>query len=145
VIVKLDNMVENYSVMKTGINHNNHESSIQGVTGDRKGERLLELSLPALVIGQKATGKSFQENTELVSISSEQARFLLKSPVKIGTLLKLSLKVPATPFLIYPLKLQISGRVSRVEINGHKKFIQRVTIRLERKFELQPVSSSPDN
>jgi len=131
--------------MKNALNYNHHESSIQGVTGDQKGERLLELSLPALVMGQKATGKRFQESTELLSISSEQARFLLKAPIKIGALLKLSLKVPATPFLIYPLKLQVSGRVSRVEIDGHKKFVQLVTIRLERRFKLQAVSGSQDS
>lgn len=145
MIVKVETMSENAGVMKTGINQNYNKSSIQGVTGDRRRERLLALSLPALVIGENALGKKIQEKTELVSISSEQASFLLKAPVKIGTPLKLCLNVPATPLLIHPLKVQLSGKVNRVKINGHKKFFQLVTIELNRKFQLQPANSSSGN
>lgn len=118
---------------------NINKSSIQGVTEERRGERLLELSLPALVMGQNASGRQFKETTELQEISAELARFPLKTPIKVGTELKLSLKIPATPLLVYPLYLELSGPVSQVEFNGQKNFLQMVTVELGKKFELRPV------
>lgn len=124
--------------MKTS--NNNNKSSIQGVTGERKGERLLELPLPALVSGESAEGRKFKENIELLVMSSDLARFKLKTPVGIGTVLRLSLNIPATPLLIHPLYLEVSGQVSRIEIDGQKDYFQLVTLELERKFQLQAVS-----
>lgn len=127
--------------MKNGLfEQNANKSSIQGVTGERRGERLLELSLPALVLGENASGRKFRETTELLSISAEVARFRLKNPVKIGTVLKLSLEIPATPLLIHPLHLEISGQVTRVEFNMEKTYQQLVTLELGKKFQLQPAS-----
>lgn len=128
--------------MKNIIDNNINKSSIQGVTEERKGERLLELSLPALVLGQNASGRQFMETTELQDISSERARFPLKTPIRIGTELKLSLKIPATPLLVYPLHLELSGQVSQIEFNGQKNFRQMVTVELGKKFELRPVVPS---
>ncbi len=127
--------------MKNGFfNQDINKSSIQGATGERRGERLLELSLPALVLGENASGRKFRETTELLSISSEVARFRLKNPVKIGTVLKLSLEIPATTLLIYPLHLEISGQVARLEFNMEKPYQQLVTLELGKKFQLQPAS-----
>ncbi|HAR36001.1 MAG TPA: hypothetical protein DCR87_03690 [Acidobacteria bacterium] len=128
--------------MKNGIlNKNMNKPSIQGVTEERKGERLLELSLPALVMGENASGRQFKETTELLAISSERARFQLKTPVRIGTVLKLSLNIPATTLLVHPLHLEISGQVSQIEFNGQKNFLQLVTVELGKKFQLQPAVS----
>ncbi len=125
--------------MKNGdFNQDLNKSSIQGVTGERRGERQLELSLPALVLGENASGRRFKETTELLSISAEKARFRLKNPVQIGTVLKLSLEIPATALLIHPLHLEISGQVARVEFNGQNTFQQLVTLELRKKFQLQP-------
>lgn len=124
-----------------GFDQNLNKSSIQGVTGERRGERQLELSLPALVLGENAAGRKFKETTELLSISSEMARFRLKNPVKIGTVLKLSLEIPATAMLIHPLHLEISGQVVRVEFNDQNAFRQLVTLELRKKFQLQPAGS----
>lgn len=125
--------------MKSGdLNPDNNKSSIQGVTRERRGERLLELSLPALVLGENAAGRKFKETIQLLSISSEKARFQLKTPVKIGTVLQLSLDIPATPLLIHPLHLEVSGEVSQIEFNGQKNFLQLVTLELKKKFQLQP-------
>lgn len=127
--------------MKNGhFNQDINKSSIQGATGERRGERLLELSLPALVLGQNASGRKFRETTELLSISSEVARFRLKNPVKIGTVLKLSLEIPATTLLIHPLHLEISGQVARLEFDMEKPYQQLVTLELGKKFQLQPAS-----
>ncbi len=125
--------------MKNGVfDQDINKSSIQGVTGERRGERQLELSLPALVLGENATGRKFRETTELLSISSEVARFRLKNQVKIGTVLKLSLDIPATPLLIHPLHLEISGQVARIEYNGEKAYQQLITLELGKKFQLHP-------
>lgn len=124
-----------------GFDQNLNKSSIQGVTGERRGERQLELSLPALVLGENAAGRKFKETTELLSISSEMARFCLKNPVKIGTVLKLSLEIPATAMLIHPLHLEISGQVVRVEFNDQNALRQLVTLELRKKFQLQPAGS----
>ncbi|MDI6697909.1 MAG: hypothetical protein QME85_03095 [Candidatus Saccharicenans sp.] len=124
-----------------GFDQNLNKSSIQGVTGERRGERQLELSLPALVLGENAGGRKFKETTELLSISSEIARFGLKNQVKIGTVLKLSLEIPATAMLIHPLHLEISGQVVRVEFNGQNTSRQLVTLELRKKFQLQPSRS----
>jgi len=123
----------------------NNRSSIQGVTEERKGERLLDLSLPALVIGENALGRKFREKTELAAISSEQATFRLKNLVKIGALLKVILEIPATPLLIHPLRLEISGQVSLVENNGNRKSRQLVTIELEKRFRLNPTGHTGSN
>lgn len=120
--------------------NNKHKTSIQSVTKERKGERLLELPLPALVSGESAEGRKFKENIELLVMSSDLARFKLKTPVGIGTVLRLSLNIPATPLLIHPLYLEVSGQVSRIEIDGQKDYFQLVTLELERKFQLQAVS-----
>lgn len=118
------------------------KSSIQDATGDRQGERLLELSLPALVLGKKISGRSFSEKTELIAINSKLVTFLLKTPVKIGSSLKLAINIPATALLIYPLKLELKGQVARLELDEKKKLVQLVTVELDHKFELRPQSYS---
>ncbi|MGB9765077.1 MAG: hypothetical protein ACPLZD_06980 [Candidatus Saccharicenans sp.] len=141
-------MFDNIDVMKGQLEQNkdkNYKPSIQGVTGDRKGERLLALSLPALVSGTNATGRKFKETTEIISISSKLACFRLKTPVSIGNSVKLILNIPATTFLLHPLRLEVSGIISRIEINGDKKFSQVVTIELDRRFQLGPLNPSTGN
>ncbi|MFA4925546.1 MAG: hypothetical protein WC524_02710 [Candidatus Aminicenantales bacterium] len=118
------------------------KSSIQDATGDRQGERLLELSLPALVLGKKISGRSFSEKTELIAINSKLVTFFLKTPVKIGSSLKLAINIPATALLIYPLKLELKGQVARLELEEKKNRVQLVTVELDHKFELRPQSYS---
>ncbi len=125
--------------------YKNNKTSIQGVTGERKGERLLDLSLPALVSGESASRKKFREATEIISISAEKALFRLKTPVQIGTSLRLSLKVPATTFLLHPLQIELSGQVSRIESNGQKNCLQLITLELDKKFQINPLVSSTGN
>lgn len=129
--------------MEEALNRRHQDkSSIQDATGDRQGERLLELSLPALVLGKKISGRSFSEKTELIAINSKLVTFLLKTPVKIGSSLKLAINIPATALLIYPLKLELKGQVARLELDEKKKLVQLVTVELDHKFELRPQSYS---
>ena len=129
--------------MEEALNRRHQDkSSIQDATGDRQGERLLELSLPALVLGKKISGRSFSEKTELIAINSKLVTFLLKTPVKIGSSLKLAINIPATALLIYPLKLELKGQVARLELDEKKNRVQLVTVELDHKFELRPQSYS---
>jgi len=122
--------------------NNRNKSSIQGVTRERKGERLLELPLPALVSGEDAHGRKFNEKIELLAISSDLAKFKLRAPVGIETSLKLQLNIPATPLLFHPLYLEVSGHVSRIEIENHKYRHQVISLELERKFQLRTVNQA---
>jgi len=117
--------------------------SIQGVTGDRKGEHLLQLSLPALVKGQDARGKTFEEYSEIEGISAEQVVFSLKTPVQIGSRLQIVLTIPATVMLVHALKLELRGKVSRAEMKqlGRKK-LYHLVVEPDQKFQLQPISSN---
>ena len=119
-----------------------NKSFIQDATGDWQGERLVELSLPALVQGNKVSGQSFNEKTELITINSKIVTFFLKAPVGIGCPLKVAINIPATPLLIYPLKLDLKGQVARVELSREKKRGQLVTVELDHNFQLQPQTDS---
>ncbi|MGB9836223.1 MAG: hypothetical protein ACPLRX_05740 [Candidatus Saccharicenans sp.] len=117
----------------------NHNPSIQGVTGDRKRERLLELSLPALVKGTNAYGKKFEELTEIKSISAEQAHLLLKTPVQVGSQVNLTVDIPTTVMLGKPIRLELSGQVAKVEMKkaGRKTF-QQVVLELKPEYRIEP-------
>lgn len=120
-----------------------NKPSIQGVTGDRKRERIFELSLPALVKGKNAFGKSFEEKAEIKSISAQEAHLFLRTPVQIGNELKLTLNIPATFMLVHPIKMELFGQVSRVEMRklGRNK-LQLVIIDLESRYHIWP--ETPD-
>ncbi|MGB4704658.1 MAG: hypothetical protein WBI18_06250 [Candidatus Saccharicenans sp.] len=95
-----------------------------------------------MVEGENASGRKFKETTELLEASAQEARFYLKTPVSIGSVLRLSMKIPATPLLVYPLLLEISGEVKRVELNGQGRNGHLVTLELSRKYRLQPLSTA---
>lgn len=114
------------------------KSSIQGAARVANKERCFKLSLPALVIGIDAYGNKFQERTELSSISSQEAIFLLNSGITIGSKLNLSLDIPKTLVLENQLKLLISGRVFYVKAEGNKNKKQLISIHLDKNYKIQP-------
>jgi len=101
-------------------------------------ERFFDLALHALVQGNTAAGEQFTEYTELSSISASLATLWLKSKIKTGSKIKLSLEVPKTLILENPLKLFVSGKVVGIEegANLQKKL---VSVELEKNFKIQPV------
>ncbi|MBC7364983.1 MAG: hypothetical protein H5U07_10685 [Candidatus Aminicenantes bacterium] len=115
-----------------------NKPSIQGVTGDRKRERLLKLSLPALVKGQNALGRSFEEKTEIKAISAEQAHLFLRNPVQVGSQLLLIINVPATVMLLHPIRMELSGQVSKVEMKkiGRRNF-QQLVLKLQPHYKIR--------
>lgn len=109
-------------------------------TGSPERERSFELSIPAIVSGFNASGKEFQECTELTSISSQKAIFKLDSGVIIGSRLNLTLDIPKTILLECQLRLDISGNVyfAKAVRNGKKK--QLIFLRLDKGYKIKPLS-----
>jgi hypothetical protein len=112
--------------------------SFPAVSGARKRERSFELSLPALVKGRDAADREFAEQTEISSLSSQEAVFRLDTRVMTGAKLVLHLQVPRTFLLEKPLELGLSGTVAvvRADIALDSKS-QVVSIRLDRDFQIQ--------
>ena len=102
------------------------------------GEHMFELSLQTMVTGTCLSGDNIQEFTKLSSISSEMATFFLKSRVKPGSKLTLSLEVPKTPILEKPLKLIVRGDV--LSSNSDDKTPERycISLQLDKSFKIQP-------
>jgi hypothetical protein len=115
-----------------------HKPSIQGTAKVSKRERAFELSLPALVSGSDVRGADFEEDTKVLSISSQNALFWLKSKVLIGTSLCVCLQIPKTIILENRLNLVISGTVNLVQANTNKKNNQLISIQLDRNFKIRP-------
>jgi hypothetical protein len=113
--------------------------SYQSALKEVKRERSFELTLPALITGIDALGDEFQEYTELISLSSQEAIFKLDSKVIIGSKLTLSLDIPKTLFLENQLKLEISGSVRfvRAEQDDSKK--QMIILRLTNIYKIRSV------
>ncbi len=113
--------------------------SYQSALKEVKRERSFELTLPALITGMDAIGDEFQEYTELISLSSQEAIFRLDSKVIIGSKLTLSLDIPKTLFLENQLKLEISGSVRfvRAEQDDSKK--QMIILRLTNIYKIRSV------
>ena len=115
-----------------------HKPSIQGAAKVSKRERSFELSLPALVSGSDVRGRDFEEDTKVLSISSQNALFWLKSKVLIGTPLCVNLQIPKTIILENRLNLVTSGTVNLVQANANKKNNQLISIQLDRNFKIRP-------
>jgi hypothetical protein len=113
--------------------------SYQNASKEMKRERSFELTLPVLITGIDAVGDEFQEYTELISLSSQEAIFKLDSKVIIGSKLTLSLDIPKTLFLENQLKLEISGSVRfvRAEQDDTKK--QMIILRLTKTYKIRSI------
>jgi len=113
-------------------------SSIQGFSETRKREQSFELSLPALVKGFDASEREFSEQTEVSSLSAQEAVLCLQSKVMIGTKLLLCLRVPQTFFLEKRFDLCLSGTVAFVKSDvSIKSRSQLVSVKLDRIFQIQ--------
>lgn len=112
----------------------------QNTFKDVKRERSFELSLPALVNGIDAVGKEFQEFTELISLSSQEAVFKLNSKVIIGSKLNMSLDIPKTLFLENQLKLEMSGNVRFVKAEQNNTKKQLVILRLNKNYKINSIT-----
>jgi hypothetical protein len=110
--------------------------SFQGASRVAKRERSFELSLPILVTGPEASGNKIREQTELISISSEEAVFLLDSKVLIGSKLNLFIDIPKTFLLENYLKLEASGKVISIRAEQNSKKKQLVSLHLDKNYRI---------
>ena len=111
--------------------------SIQGVSRTGKRERAFDLFLPARVTGLDARGREFEEQTEICSISAEEASFRLQTRLLIGSKVLLSLEVPRTIILEKPLRLVLSGTVVFVKSEDTLGKKQYLAARLDPGYKLQ--------
>ena len=108
-----------------------------------KKERSFELTLPALVTGVDAAGRDFQEQTEIVAISSQEACFLLSARLHVGSHLDLALDVPRTLILERPLRLSVSGTVGRLRQDNPEDDRQHVFLELDGGFKISAGTALP--
>lgn len=108
-----------------------------------KKERSFELTLPALVSGIDASGRDFQEQTELLAISSQEAYFLLSARLNVGSRLVLALDVPRTLILERPLRLSVSGTVGRLRQDNPDDDRQHVFLELDGGFKISAGAPLP--
>jgi hypothetical protein len=109
--------------------------SFRGATGVRR-ERAFDLSLLALVSGQDASGRRFEERTDISSISAQEVSFQLKTRVLVGSKLVLNLDVPRTLILEKPLRLLLSGSVVSASAEDGRGRRQNISALLDRTYKL---------
>ena len=84
---------------------------------DKRRQKRVDVSIPIKVKWADSKGNRFEEVTKSINVSSDGALFLLKYPLKMGTMLELSLPLPrhlqktVAPKAVY----EAIGLVMRVE------------------------------
>ena len=109
--------------------------SFRGAPAGRR-ERTFDLSLPTLVSGQDASGRRFEERTDISSISAQEVFFGLKTRILVGSRVVLNLDVPRTLILEKPLRLLLSGSVVSASAEDGRARRQNVSAQLDRTYKL---------
>jgi len=112
------------------------EVSFYQQNSSMKSEKSFSLSLSAQVSGINSSGKEFEERSVLLKISSKEAYFYLKSKVKTGTKLNLTLYIPKTLILEKNLNLCLSGNVSYIKSNGDERKNHLIQLNLDKSFKI---------
>ncbi len=110
--------------------------SVRGASLSGRRERTFEFSLPILVSGEDASGKPFEERTDISSISAQEVFFPLKTRLLVGSKLVLNLDVPRTLILEKPLRLLLSGSVVSARAEQGRVRRQHIAARLDRSYKL---------
>ena len=118
------------------------KNPISGHNKHNKTERCFDITLPVSITGINAQGTEFEERTELSSISSQEAVFVLKNRVMIGSPLTLSLNVPKTLILENQLNLIVSGEVVFASSDSTQKGKQLISLQLDKLYKIQPIYTS---
>lgn len=112
------------------------ETSFCQKNSSNNNEKSFNLSLSAQVSGINSSGKEFEERSVLLKISAQEACFHLKSKVKMGTRLNLTLYIPKTLILEKNLNLCLSGNVSYIKSNGNERKNQLIQLHLDKSFKI---------
>lgn len=111
-------------------------TSFRGAAPAGRRERAFELVLPAIVSGEDAAGKRFEERTAISSISAQEIFFRLNARLLVGTRVVISLEVPRTLILEKPLRLVLSGAVVSARAEDGRGKRQSIAARLDRSYKL---------
>ncbi|MDD8025065.1 MAG: PilZ domain-containing protein [Acidobacteriota bacterium] len=106
-----------------------------------EGGRGFSFPLPTQVEGQNARGAEFSEATILMFINHQGTTFNLKSPVAIGTRLKLIIDLPEKLAEDKALKMVIKGRVVMIEMKRNPAAGQKVTVHFDSRYIIKPDAS----
>jgi len=112
------------------------EASMPQKTATAKSEKIFSLALSAQVSGINSEGKEFEERSILQKISAQEAYFYLKSKVKKGSRLNLTLFIPKTLILEKNLNLCLSGNVAHIKPNGNNKKDHLIQLDLDKSFRI---------
>lgn len=103
----------------------------------RAPERGFKLSLPMTVEGPDPDGEFFREETTLAFMSHQGALFPLRSPVVLGSRLKLAIALPPKLGEGHNLKLVVKGTIVDLDpVDGDSEASQ-VALRLESRYLIQ--------
>ena len=110
-------------------------------TSARRSERTFDFDLPAVVQGTDTGDRAFIEQTEVASMSSQEAFLRLRAKVEPGVKLRLSLHIPRTFFLEKPLDLNLTGTVGNPPGESDKNQSGAfVRVQLDQIFRIIPTS-----
>lgn len=101
-------------------------------------EKGFNLPLPTLVEGLDSSGITFQEKTVLSYISQSGSSFWINTEVPLGGELKLIVDLPPRLSDEKELKLIIKGRVIFMEAIKNEKSGQRVSLKFDNKYIIEP-------
>jgi len=101
-------------------------------------EQGFKLPLKTIVQGIDSKGHPFTEETVLAYISHNGSSFWMTTPVLIGTDLRLTVDLPPQLSDNEDLKLIIKGKVVFVEVAKDDYSKQRVSLKFENKYIIQP-------
>ncbi len=100
----------------------------------RSAERGFKLSLPLVVEGADADGTMFREETTLRYMSHAGALFPLRSPVALGSRLKLVVALPDKLAEGRGLKLVVKGTIVDIDTTEREEQAPQVALRLESRY-----------
>jgi hypothetical protein len=100
-------------------------------------ERGFKLSLPLTVEGPDIDGFLFREETTLVYMSHAAAIFALRSPVCVGSRLKLAVKLPPKLAEGKDMRLVIKGTIALVDPGPEDGPGAQVSLRLENRYAVE--------
>lgn len=108
---------------------------------ENAGCRTFDVELPALIQGLDSADKEFAEQAIVSSINAEEAVVRLRSKIKPGAKVRLSLRVPRTFFLEKPFDLNLTGTVCEVpDPDQGPRMKSAVRVRLDGRFRILPAS-----
>ena len=96
-----------------------------------------KMPLQTVVEGKDAAGNDFTESTKLSYISSSGSSFILKTPVNIGSSLRLKIDLPEQLADDKELKLIIKGKIIFLERIKSEKTGQKVSLHLDNKYIIE--------